>query len=95
MNNKIRWIAALVIAVIVGFGFMAYDKYTGAEWLVSPQQLEEARNSGQPGVSTRPGSVTVRAIRREDADLLPFKWAAYGVVAGFLVLFSTRKRKTL
>lgn len=93
MNNTIRFISAAVVAVIVGFGFMAYDKYTGAEWVVAPQQIEQARANGQTGVETRPGTVAVRAIRREDADMLPVRWAGYGIMAGILILFATRKRK--
>ncbi len=73
MNIRTRLIAAVVVALIVGFGFMAYDKYTDAEWVVSPQTIEQARNSGQTGVETRPGTVAVRAIRSEVADLLPYK----------------------
>ncbi len=94
MNIRTRLIAAVVVALIVGFGFMAYDKYTDAEWVVSPQKIEQAHNDGQTGVETHPGTVAVRAIRSEIADLLPYKWAAYGFATGLLVLLSTRQRKT-
>ncbi|HAS3439036.1 TPA: hypothetical protein I6863_004073 [Vibrio cholerae] len=93
MNMRIRLIAGAITALVVGFGFMAYDKYTGREWVVSPEQIEVAQNSGQAGVETRPGTVAVLAIRREDADILPFKWLGYGLVAGFFVVYSTRKPK--
>ena len=93
MNMRIRLIAGAITALIVGFGFMAYDKYTGREWVVSPDQIEAAQSSGKAGVETRPGTVAVRAIRSEDADILPFKWLGYGLVAGFFVVYSTRKPK--
>lgn len=93
MNMQTRLIAGAVTAIVVGFGFMAYDKYTDREWVVSPKQIEAAQASGQTGVETRPGTVAVRAIRREDADALPFKWIGYGLVAGFFVVYTTRQRK--
>lgn len=62
-------------------------------FFVSPDQIEAAQSSGKAGVETRPGTVAVRAIRREDADILPFKWLGYGLVAGFFVVYSTRKPK--
>jgi hypothetical protein len=43
MNTPTRLILAIVVAVIVGFGFMFYDKSRGAEWVVSPQQIEQAK----------------------------------------------------
>lgn len=93
MSTPIRLLLALVVAVIVGCGFMFYDKSRGAEWVVSPQQIEQAKSEGKMGVQSRPGTVTVLPIRSETADALPFKWAVYGVIAGIFVLFSTRKRK--
>ena len=93
MNMRIRLIAGAITALVVGFGFMAYDKYTGREWVVSPEQIEVAQNSGQAGVETRPGTVAVLAIRREDEDILPFKFLGYGLVSGFFVVYSTRKPK--
>lgn len=36
MKTAPRLILALVVAVIVGCGFMFYDKSRGAEWVVSP-----------------------------------------------------------
>jgi len=89
MNTPLRFILAIIVAVIVGCGFMFYDKSRGAEWVVSPQQIEQAKS----GVESRPGTVTVLPIRSETADALPFKWAMYGFVAGLFVLVATRKRK--
>ncbi|ANG96747.1 hypothetical protein LQT97_00350 [Brucella pseudogrignonensis] len=93
MNTVPRLIFALVVAVIVGCGFMYYDKSRGAEWVVSPQQIEQAKSEGKTGFESRPGTVTVLPIRSETADVLPFKWAMYGLVAGIVVFVSGRKRK--
>ncbi|MGU3400433.1 hypothetical protein ACLBWS_11930 [Brucellaceae bacterium D45D] len=93
MNTPTRFILALVVAAIVGFGFMFYDKSRGAEWVVSPQQIEQARAEGKAGFESKPGTVTVLPIRSETADALPVKWAMYGIVAGLFVLFATRRRK--
>lgn len=93
MNTPLRFILAIIVAVIVGCGFMFYDKSRGAEWVVSPQQIEQAKAEGKSGVESRPGTVTVLPIRSETADALPFKWAMYGFVAGLFVLVATRKRK--
>ncbi len=93
MSTPIRLLLALVVALIVGFGFMFYDKSRGAEWVVSPQQIEQAKSEGKMGFESKPGTITVLPIRSETADALPFKWAMYGLVAGIFVLFSTRKRK--
>ncbi|MFC7066892.1 hypothetical protein [Brucella rhizosphaerae] len=93
MNTPTRLILAVVVAVIVGFGFMFYDKSRGAEWVVSPQQIEQAKAEGKSGFESRPSTVTVLPIRSETADVLPFKWAMYGLVAGLVAFFSGRKRK--
>ena len=93
MNTAPRLILALVVAVIVGCGFMYYDKSRGAEWVVSPQQIEQAKAEGKAGFESRPGTVTVLPIRSETADMMPFKWAMYGLVAGLVVFFRSRKRK--
>lgn len=83
----------LVAALAVGFGFMAYDKSRGAEWVVSPQEIAAAKAAGKAGIESRPGTVTVLPIRSETADALPFKWAMAGIVAGALVFSAIRRRK--
>lgn len=83
-----RIVVALVVALIVGFGFMVYDKRTGAEWVVSPEQIA----AGNGSVETSPGTVAVRAIRSETADVLPYKWAISGIVAGAVAFFILRRR---
>lgn len=83
-----RIVVALVVALVVGLGFMAYDKKTGAEWVVSPEQIA----AGNGSVETRPGTVAVRAIRSEIADVLPYKWAISGLIAGGLAFFMLRRR---
>ena len=83
-----RLVVALIVAVIVGFGLMYYDKKIGAEWVVSPEQIA----AGNGSVETKPGTVGVRAIRSETADLLPYKWAISGLVAGGLAFFMLRRR---
>lgn len=93
MNRNLRIILSLAAAIAVGVGIMIYDKSRGAEWVVSPQQIEEAKTAGKPGVETRPGTISVRPIRSETADALPIKWAMYGIVAGLAVFVSTRNRK--
>lgn len=95
MNTSTRLILSLIVAVIVGCGFMFYDKSRGTEWVVSPQQIEQAKAEGKAGFESRPGTVTVLPIRSETADVLPFKWAMFGLVAGLVVFVRTRKRKTV
>lgn len=89
-----RLVSAVLTALVVGFGMMAWDTHRGAEWVVSPQQIEEARASGRAGVESGNGSVTVLPIRSETANVLPFKWALYGLGAGILTFFSGRRRRT-
>lgn len=93
MSNTKNILAAALVAVVVGGGFMAYDKMRGAEWVVSPQEIAEAQAQGKPGVESRPGTVTVLPIRSETADVLPMKWALYGLIAGILVFVSLRKKQ--
>jgi len=88
MSFIARIIAAVVVAAVVGFGLMAYDKKTGAEWVVSPEEI--AANNGS--LETRPGTVAVLPIRSETADVLPFKWAAAGIIAGLLAFTALRRR---
>ena len=47
MNTPVRFILAIIVALIVGCGFMFYDKSRGAEWVVSPQQIEQAKAEGK------------------------------------------------
>lgn len=93
MNMPIRIVISLVAALLVGGGYMAYDRMRGAEWVVSPQQIAEAKASGQTGYESRPGTVTVLPIRSETADVLPFKWAIAGLAAGVLAFRATGKKK--
>lgn len=93
MPIALRVALALIAALIVGGGYMAFDRSRGAEWVVSPAQIEAAKAEGKPGVESRPGTVTVLPIRSETADALPIKWAFAGIVAGFLVFTATRRRK--
>ncbi|MBN9045924.1 MAG: hypothetical protein J0H18_09670 [Rhizobiales bacterium] len=93
MKTPIRLVLALAVAIVVGCGFMYYDKSRGAEWVVSPQQIEQAKMEGKPGYESSPGTVTVLPIRSEKADILPYKWAGYGIVAGIFVFTATRRRK--
>jgi hypothetical protein len=83
----------LVVALAVGFGFMAYDKSRGAEWVVSPEQIAAAKAQGKSGYESAPGTVAVLPIRSETADALPFKWALAGIAAGVFVFSATRRRK--
>ncbi|MDE1160260.1 MAG: hypothetical protein PW791_18710 [Neorhizobium sp.] len=91
MVKRILW--SVVIGLVVGFGFMTIDKLRGAEWVVSPQQIEQAKADGKAGVESRPGTVTVLPIRSETADALPVKWTMTGLVAGFVVFRAIGRRK--
>jgi hypothetical protein len=93
MNMPVRIVISLVVALAAGGGYMAVDKMRGAEWVVSPQQIAEAKAKGQMGYESRPGTVTVLPIRSETADVLPMKWALIGVVAGFLAFRATGRKK--
>ncbi|ADY65416.1 MULTISPECIES: hypothetical protein [Rhizobium/Agrobacterium group] len=93
MNMPTRIVISLIAALLVGGGYMAYDKMRGAEWVVSPQQIADAKAGGQAGYESRPGTVTVLPIRSETADVLPIKWAIAGLVAGLLAFRSTGKKK--
>jgi hypothetical protein len=93
MNMPTRIVLSLVIAVLAGGGYMAYDKMRGAEWVVSPQQIADAKASGQAGYESRPGTVTVLPIRSETADALPVKWAMIAVVGGLLAFRATGRKK--
>jgi hypothetical protein len=84
---------SVIFAFIVGFGFMTIDKLRGAEWVVSPQAIQQAKAEGKPGVESSPGTVTVLPIRSETADALPVKWTITGLVAGFLVFRALSRRR--
>ncbi len=85
-----RFALALIVALVVGFGYRAYDTANGAEWTVSPQQIASAKAEGKSGFEGSPGTVTVLPIRSELADILPFKWALAGIMAGCLVFAATK-----
>jgi len=93
MSTTKRFIFAAITAVIVGGSFGLFDTWRGAQWAVSPQQIAKARAEGKGGVESRPGTIAVRPIRKEAADLLPFKWLGVGIGAGLIVFFANRKRK--
>lgn len=94
MKQSARILLALLVAVIVGGGYMAFDTWRGAQWVVSPQQISEAQARGEAGYASRPGTVTVRPIRSETADALPFKWAVTGLVCGFIAYRALGRRKS-
>ena len=93
MQKSQRVLIALVAALVVGGGFMAYDKWRGAEWVVSPEQIAAAQANGQPGVESRPGTVTVLPIRSETADALPIKWGMAALMAGLLAFRASGKKR--
>ncbi|AGT09279.1 hypothetical protein [Paracoccus aminophilus] len=88
MSFTVRLVISALVAVVVGCGMMYYDKKNGAEWVVSPDQLAAANGA----LESRPGTVTVRPIRSETADMLPFKWAGAGIAAGILAFVATRRK---
>ena len=85
-----RIAVAIVVALVAGFSLRAYDDARGAEWLVSPSQIANAKAAGSQGVAMQPGSIAVLPIRSETADILPFKWVFSGVAAGTLAFVSMR-----
>ncbi|RZI59546.1 MAG: hypothetical protein EOP94_02735 [Zymomonas sp.] len=92
MPIVIRVLLTLVVAVLVGGGFMMFDRSRGTEWVVSPGEIAAAQAEGKAGVESDRGSVTVLPIRSETADVLPFKWALAGVGAGVVCFIATRRR---
>ena len=56
MNMPTRIVVSLVVALVAGGGYMAVDKMRGAEWVVSPQQIAEAKAKGQMGYESRPAT---------------------------------------
>lgn len=92
MQNIKTLVVAIIVGIAVGTAFMMLDKSQGAEWVVSPQQIEQAKAEGKAGYESSPGTVTVLPIRSETADVLPFKWTMYGLVAA-IVTFATLRRK--
>ncbi|HEY0292906.1 MAG TPA: hypothetical protein VGC51_11345 [Hansschlegelia sp.] len=93
MKVGMRALLAALVGVAVYVGAMLYDKSRGAEWVVSPQQIEAAKAEGKAGVESRPGSIAVLPIRSETADALPLKWALWGIGAAAMMFYSLRKRK--
>ena len=89
----VRILIALVAAAVVGAGWMYMDRSRGAEWVVSPQQIADAKAQGKVGFEQRPGSVTVLPIRSETADFLPIKWALAGLTAGVFTFAALNRRK--
>ncbi|WP_413771049.1 MULTISPECIES: hypothetical protein [Lichenihabitans] len=89
-----RLVLALVVALVVGFGYRFYDVSRGAEWMVSPDQIATAKAAGGAGVETSPGRIAVLPIRSETADVLPLQWAFAGIAAGALVFAATRRRSS-
>ncbi len=48
MSTLPRYTLALVVALIVGFGFRTFNQLRGAKWIVSPQQIADAHAAGKP-----------------------------------------------
>ncbi len=48
MNTPVRFILAIIVAVIVGCGFMFYDKSRGAEWVVSLSRSNRLKPKANP-----------------------------------------------
>ncbi|MEJ8307621.1 hypothetical protein [Agrobacterium larrymoorei] len=93
MQNIKSLIVAIVVGIAVGAAFMMLDKSQGAEWAVSPQQIEQAKAEGKVGYESAPGTVTVLPIRSETADALPFKRTMYGMVAAVVTFVTLRRRQ--
>lgn len=93
MQNIRSLVVAIIVGIAVGAAFMMLDKSRGAEWAVSPQQIEQAKAEGKAGYESSPGTVTVLPIRSETADALPFKWTMYGLVAAVVTFITMRRRQ--
>ena len=91
MSLTARLILAVVVALLVGGGVMAFDRSRGAEWSVSPQQIAAGKAEGKMGYEDGSGSVTVVPIRSETAGVLPFRWLLLGGGAGVLCFVATRR----
>jgi hypothetical protein len=89
----IRILIALVVAAVVGAGWMYMDRSRGAEWVVSPQQIADAKAQGKVGSEQRPCSVTFLPIRSETADFLPIKWALAGLATDGFTFAALNRRK--
>lgn len=88
MSTPLRIAICVALGLFFGLGKMGLDKHKGREWVVSPQQIAEARAAGKMGVTTRPGTIAVAPIRSEIADALPFSWLLFGfggMVAGWAI----------
>lgn len=87
MNKSKRILVAAVVGLVVAGGAMMKDKMTNAEWVVSPEQIAQAKSEGKIGYESSPGTVTVLPIRSEKADMLPFTWILFGIAAGGAAFF--------
>ncbi|HEY0123870.1 MAG TPA: hypothetical protein VGC14_19330 [Rhizobium sp.] len=83
---------AVAVGIVVAFGAMMKDKMTNAEWVVSPEQIAQAKAEGKMGYESSPGTVTVLPIRSEKADILPVTWLIFGIVAGGAAYVVTRRK---
>lgn len=92
MTKSKSLIIGVVVGLVVGFGAMMKDKMTHAEWVVSPEQIAQAKAEGKMGYESLPGTVTVLPIRSEKADMLPFTWVFFGIAAGAGAFFVARRK---
>ena len=93
MKRLTALFCAAAAALVIGLSVMAMDKYLGADWEVSPQQIAQAKAEGKAAVETRPGTVAVLPIRSDSADMLPFKWVMIGILGGALAYNQLTRRK--
>ncbi|NEU13830.1 hypothetical protein G3T14_17100 [Methylobacterium sp. BTF04] len=93
MRTPIRVLAAIGAGVAVGLAVMARDYAMDLEWAVTPEQVADAKASGQAGVALGNGRMAVLPVRSEHADLLPIKWMLIGLAAGGVVFAGTGRRR--
>jgi hypothetical protein len=93
MQTFKQFLIPIIIGLVVGFGAMTSDKMRGSEWVVSPEQIAQAKAEGKMGYESSPGTVTVLPIRSEKADVLPFTWTLYGIAAAAVSFFVIRRKK--
>lgn len=93
MQTFKNYLIPIIIGLVVGFGAMTADKMRGREWVVSPEQIAQAKAEGKMGYESAPGTVTVLPIRSERADMLPFTWTFYGIAAAAASFFAIRRKE--
>ncbi|MDN3712100.1 hypothetical protein QWZ10_10415 [Paracoccus cavernae] len=92
MSLSKRIIVALIVGLSIGGGAMIKDKLSNAEWVVSPEQIAQAKAEGKAGFESSAGTIAVLPIRSEKADILPYTWIFFGLMGAAGAFVVTRRR---